>query len=39
MGAGLVGALLALTIGSAIVFEVLGPILALVALRKVGEAK
>jgi Kef-type K+ transport system membrane component KefB len=31
-------ALLAVTIGSVIVFEVLGPILTLVALRKTGEA-
>ena len=31
--------LLAITIGTAIVFEVFGPILTLVALRKVGEAK
>ena len=32
-------ALLAITIGSAIIFEVFGPILTLLALRKVGEAK
>jgi Kef-type K+ transport system membrane component KefB len=31
--------LLAITIGTAIVFEVFGPILTLLALRKVGEAK
>ena len=31
--------LLAITIGSAIVFELLGPILTLIALRKVGEAE
>jgi hypothetical protein len=31
--------LLAITIGTAIVFELFGPILTLVALRKVGEAK
>ena len=30
--------LLAITIGSAIVFEIFGPILTLVAVRKVGEA-
>ncbi len=37
--AGLGETLLAITIGSAIVFEVFAPILTLPALRKVGEAK